>query len=132
MRNLDQGDDARQQVASVIAETLADALVLVLARRDVVDAARAIFATAEKPLERTSGLTKQQVAKALGVSCSTIDRLVREGMPVVHVGDHRRFDLADCGPWLRARGKRATSAKTKTADNVDISDIASAAGLVRR
>ena len=45
---------------------------------------------------RTPLLTKQDLAVALAVSSTTIDRLVRDGrIPFVMVAESRRFDLDD-------------------------------------
>ncbi|MBK8994614.1 MAG: hypothetical protein IPM35_02535 [Myxococcales bacterium] len=43
------------------------------------------------------------LARALSVSLSSVDRLLREGCPRVRIGDAPRFDVADVIAWLRAR-----------------------------
>lgn len=55
----------------------------------------------------TRSLTRDQAAKALRVSKSTLDRAVRRGAPVHHVGKRRRFDLDELRGWFEARGKAA-------------------------
>jgi len=45
-------------------------------------------------------LTRAQLAKQLGTSIASVDRLVRRGAPYVRLGDHRRFRLAAVLAWL--------------------------------
>lgn len=42
-------------------------------------------------------------ARALGVGTSTIDRLRREGLPCILIGDSPRFEASACIDWLRQR-----------------------------
>lgn len=49
-------------------------------------------------------LDRNGIAGALGCSAPTVDRLRREGMPCIRIGESPRFDLGDCLAWLR--GKR--------------------------
>lgn len=53
---------------------------------------------------RPALLDRGRFAREVSVSPATVDRLVREGLPFVRVGADRRFDLAECVAWLRARG----------------------------
>jgi hypothetical protein len=46
---------------------------------------------------------RQGVARALGVSLATIDRLDREGQPYVRVGDAKKYDVAAVVTWHRQR-----------------------------
>jgi hypothetical protein len=48
-------------------------------------------------------LDKRELARALGVSVATIDRLDREGQPFLRVGDVKRYDLATVHAWHRER-----------------------------
>jgi hypothetical protein len=49
-------------------------------------------------------LDRRGLAAALGVCADTVDRLRREGMPELIVGDAPRFDFAgEVLPWLKAR-----------------------------
>lgn len=48
-------------------------------------------------------LDRAGVAQRLGVGTTTVDRLRREGMPCVFIGDSPRFDLAECVDWIRRR-----------------------------
>ncbi len=48
-------------------------------------------------------LDRQALARALGVSLGTLDRLRREGLPTVRVCDSPRFLLSDVVDWLRCR-----------------------------
>jgi hypothetical protein len=58
---------------------------------------------------KTTGLTKKEIAAALGVSSSTIDRFDRCGAPHFYCGDTRRYDLENYRAWAAGRGKRAAS-----------------------
>jgi hypothetical protein len=46
---------------------------------------------------------RRGIARALAVGTSTVDRLRREGMPFVWIGDSPRFELVRCLEWLRGR-----------------------------
>ncbi|MFT3769645.1 MAG: tyrosine-type recombinase/integrase [Minicystis sp.] len=46
---------------------------------------------------------KREVARTLGVSVATVDRLDREGQPFIRVGDVKRYDLAAVLAWHRDR-----------------------------
>jgi hypothetical protein len=120
-------------VVDMGARILGDILVAALRRPDVVEAIRAVTEAPTSEAEPADRLrTKRELAMALGVSVSTIDRLTREGMPVAaHVGDARRYDVAACRAWLGARGKRPTTAP-RSGREPDIDDVIEAAGLVRR
>lgn len=48
-------------------------------------------------------LDRSGLARALSVGTAKIDRLRREGMPVVYVDAEPRFDLDACLAWLEAR-----------------------------
>lgn len=48
-------------------------------------------------------LDRNSLARSLGVSTSTVDRLVRTGLPCLLVCEARRFELAAVLEWLRAR-----------------------------
>jgi excisionase family DNA binding protein len=89
----------------VLTEILGNAIALAVKRPDVIEALRATFsAKAEPPVDPDALLSKAQLAKKLAVSVSTIDRLTARGMPVAaHVGDHRRYRLADVEAWLAAQ-----------------------------
>ena len=111
-----------------LAELLADAIVLAVARPEV----RALLGRGELAApaaeDPTGLLTKKALAKKLSVSVATIDRMVREpqGMPVAAiVGDGKRFDLVAC----RRKPTRATK---KNEADVDVSDVIAGAGLVAR
>jgi len=43
------------------------------------------------------------IAQRLGIGITTVNRLRREGMPCVFIGDSPRFDLAECLRWIRER-----------------------------
>ncbi len=48
-------------------------------------------------------LDSNQCAQALSTSRTTIDRLVRQGMPFVRLGEVRRYDFDEVLTWLRNR-----------------------------
>lgn len=52
-------------------------------------------------------LTKHELARALQCSPSTLDRLRKEGMPVVMLGESPRFEAAAVTDWLRVRGSHS-------------------------
>jgi excisionase family DNA binding protein len=109
-----------RNLSEALASTLADAIALAVQRPEVIEALRHAFTPTEAPTPKTNGLTKREIAVALAVSQSTIDRLCAQGMPAWHVGDHRRFDLDECRAWLRERGKAPT-----TPQPADVASIAS-------
>jgi hypothetical protein len=43
------------------------------------------------------------IAQRLGLGTTTVDRLRRDGMPCVFIGDSPRFELAECLAWIRGR-----------------------------
>lgn len=53
-------------------------------------------------------LDRAGLARALGVSPPTVDRMRAEGAPELRVGDSPRFELAAVLGWLRERGTRKT------------------------
>jgi len=48
-------------------------------------------------------LDRQRMARALDVSLPTLDRLRREGLPAVFIGDSPRFEIEAALAWLRNR-----------------------------
>jgi hypothetical protein len=50
-------------------------------------------------------LDRNGLARMLSVGIGTVDRLRREGCPVMWLGDSPRFELAACIEWLRLRGR---------------------------
>jgi hypothetical protein len=50
-------------------------------------------------------LDRSDIARRLGVSPSTVDRLRREGMPATFVCSSPRFELDRCLDWLRAHSQ---------------------------
>jgi hypothetical protein len=45
-------------------------------------------------------MDRSGIGRALGVSPTTVDRLRREGLPCVLIGDSPRFIVASCIEWL--------------------------------
>ncbi len=120
------------ELVTLGARLLGDALVDALRRPDVVAAIRSAMAPTTESIPADRLLSKKEVALVLGVSASTVDRLTREGLPVAaHVGDARRYDFEACKAWLARRGKRPTRAPRSEVE-ICVDDIAAAAGLVRR
>jgi hypothetical protein len=61
-------------------------------------------------------LDRVTAARFLGVGTSTIDRLRREGLPCIMIGDSPRFEGAACIEWLRQRhGQCVAGAPADTA-----------------
>lgn len=49
-------------------------------------------------------LDRHQLAERLSVSAGTVDRLRRQGMPTLYVGESPRYVYDDCVRWLGERG----------------------------
>jgi len=49
-------------------------------------------------------LDRKKLAEALGCSLPTVDKLTREGLPHLRVGDSPRYELDRAIEHLRARG----------------------------
>jgi hypothetical protein len=119
MGNLPPRDDQRNPLIAGLVQLIGDAIVQAAQRPDVAGAIRKVLAVTETaPAEDPDRLlSKVDLAAKLSCSPSTVDRLVRTGMPIAcMVGDARRFDLAQCTAWLstrphtlRARGKRSSA-----------------------
>ena len=52
-------------------------------------------------------LTRLELAEATGISGSFIDKLRRQGLPVIKTGRCARFDLEDCIQWLKRNSQGA-------------------------
>lgn len=95
----------------------------------------ALRALAALPPPVTTGLLDgRALDQALGVSATTRNRFVVEGMPCELVGTRRRFDLAACRAWLAARGPKPTKVmvtppKTPAEDTIDVSRALRNGGL---
>lgn len=50
-------------------------------------------------------LDRRGMARALGIGVDTLDKLRREGLPEILVGDAPRFDRESVLVWLKDRGK---------------------------
>lgn len=55
-------------------------------------------------------LDRASIARRLGVGTSTVDRLRREGMPVIWIGDSPRFEADACVAWLREHSQQRPKA----------------------
>lgn len=51
------------------------------------------------------------IAQRLGIGITTVNRLRREGMPCVFIGDSPRFDLTECLRWIREREPAAARSR---------------------
>jgi hypothetical protein len=49
-------------------------------------------------------LDREKLAERLGCSSSLVDKLRRQGMPCVRLGDSPRFELERCLGWIRKEG----------------------------
>lgn len=82
---------------------------LVVLRADelaaVVRAAVADALAEHEPSTAPSLLDREACARMLGVSLGTLDRLRREGLPRVPVGDVDRFEADAVLMWLRERAR---------------------------
>lgn len=71
--------------------------------QDLIDSVVEAVAELLKQHQAPALLDRQGLARALGVGVDTIDRLRREGAPVLRVGDVPRFELPAVLAWLRSR-----------------------------
>lgn len=91
---------ARQAADERLAVTLTLGELRELMREAALEAV-AELGSAPKP----ALLDRNGIAQALGVSSSTVDRLRREGMPSILIGDSPRFEIEPCLAFLRGRGQ---------------------------
>jgi hypothetical protein len=99
---------------AALLRTQADALEALVrtlrAQSSALDAAQA--STLPPPSEaKPLLLNKKQIARALRVSASSIDRLDRDGQPHVRVGTAKRYDLAAVLAWHAERSARIGSTR---------------------
>jgi hypothetical protein len=74
-------------------------------------------ALAEKSQEVAPELLDRiSAARALRVGTSTLDRLRREGLPCIMIGESPRFERAACIAWLRQHHGQPTDTAADTAD----------------
>ena len=119
-------DSGPEHISTILGRSLAAALVVAL--QDPI--LRAELERLREPARSTDPqrLTRQEYALRERVSLATVSRWVKAGMPVVPVGSTDRIDVAEADAWRRARGRVPTKSSSPT-DNVDVSTIASMAGL---
>jgi hypothetical protein len=93
------GDAAARALALAIAlDGFADSIVERVAEK--------LQAAAPEP--KRAALERHEIAAALGISLSSLDRLRGEdGFPELRIGEAPRFILADVLDYLRARGTRS-------------------------
>jgi hypothetical protein len=114
-------------MSNPFAELLAEGIILAIKHPEFAATLRGIVATPATPPEPEGLLAKPRAAKALGISVSTLDRLVIAGAPVHHVGARRMFDITELRAWLAPRGRKPTT--PKPSDRVDVSDVLARSGL---
>jgi len=88
---------ARDPARLVVTLTLGELTELV--REAALEAAADLAEPAPALLDRAG------LARTLDVGITTVDRLRREGMPALWLGDSPRFEVAACLEWLRTRGR---------------------------
>jgi hypothetical protein len=100
---------------------VADLVVITVAelRALVVEAVADALAEAGPVADRAALLDRAGLARALGVSLATIDRLRGEGMPELRLGDVPRFELDRVLAWLRERSASAHPAEGPANDNAE-------------
>lgn len=78
--------------------------VIVVTPEQLAELLRGTIETAlaeQRPEAAPVLLDRAGVAQRLSIGTTTVDRLRREGMPCVFIGDSPRFDLAECVDWIR-------------------------------
>jgi hypothetical protein len=78
-------------------------------RRARLYAAAVLESLSTHPGESDDGpklLDRAGLGRAIGKSPSSIDRLVREGMPFIPAGAVKRFSLPDVIAWMSSRQQR--------------------------
>ena len=50
-------------------------------------------------------LKKKEVAERFGISVSSVNNYMRQGMPRIKIGTAVRFELVEVVKWLKERGK---------------------------
>lgn len=75
-------DDLRTMLREVVAEVIAE----------------------REPPDAPALLDRRAMASMLGVGVDTLDKLRREGLPEIRVGDAPRFHPPDVLEWLKSRG----------------------------
>jgi hypothetical protein len=74
--------------------------------------------------EAASLATKGELASRWRVSTATIDRMVRQGMPIERVtGDAPRFDVAACDGWRHERSIGSPSPREQRREDVDMDGV---------
>jgi hypothetical protein len=89
------GGQRTRAAVAVATTTPAPARLLVHLTEDELE--QKIEAAVARALARSSPepeyLSRHEMAARLGISLATLDRLCREGLPFVYVGDCRRFNV---------------------------------------
>jgi len=88
---------------ALLRQQVVDLLAILEGDPDLLARVRAALAPEHPP----ALLDRAGLARELATSPGTVDRLRREGLPEVRVGDQPRFELAAVLAWLRRRTERA-------------------------
>lgn len=88
------GAGAEIRVVTITADELAG----------IVRAAVAAAIAEHEPAAAPKLLDREGCAQMLGVSLGTVDRLRREGLPELRVGDAPRYEASVVLEWLKERG----------------------------
>jgi hypothetical protein len=106
----------------------------------VADAIATALASVQTPQTADSAITPEllaraDVARALGVSVATVDRMRVDGLPELTVGDVPRFELHAVLEWVRSRQPSGAAGRqpAKTTEKaLQSADAAGASGTDRR
>lgn len=71
----------------------------------VTNAVAAALASGAGVQPNSKLLGRDELARALACSPSTVGKLRRDGMPFIRVGDSPRYDLDECLTWIRKNQK---------------------------
>lgn len=88
---------------ALLRQQLAELLAILEGDPELLARVRAALAPEHPP----ALLDRAGLARELATSPGTVDRLRREGLPEVRVGDQPRFELGAVLAWLRRREGRA-------------------------
>ncbi len=122
-------NDTASNVSNVLAHLLANAFVIAVQHPEVIAAARAIFTPpSANDADPIMLVSKNELARHLGISPATVDRHDRAGAPFEIVGTRKRYSVIARRRWLTKRGRFSSAPKAKR-DDVDVTDIVSRNGL---
>lgn len=97
---------------STLTAVIADTQIVVVTADQLMGIVRGAIEAAVAELRQDASptlLDRSAIARQLGVGTSTLDRLRREGLPCILIGDSPRFEVASCIEWLRQHHARSAS-----------------------